>query len=98
VQPVCSACIETAAADGRDRAPQQCTTRLQTVNQPTVIRVCIRHHPGLKRYVHVFLPQSFDGKTQFPIWVQLHGVFWATMGDAAMQAGRPINGTDIIPK
>lgn len=34
-----------------------------------------------ERYVHVYLPPAFDGTTQWPIWVHLHGVFWATMGD-----------------
>jgi enterochelin esterase-like enzyme len=36
---------------------------------------------GVERYVHVYLPSDFDGTTQWPIWVHLHGVFWATMGD-----------------
>lgn len=31
--------------------------------------------------MHVYLPPSYDGTTQWPIWVHLHGVFWATMGD-----------------
>lgn len=31
--------------------------------------------------MHVYLPPAFDGTTQWPIWVHLHGVFWATMGD-----------------
>lgn len=47
--------------------------------------VCAHNCPcgatGAERYVHVYLPPSYDGSTQWPIWVHLHGVFWATMGD-----------------
>ncbi|KAI8471377.1 MAG: hypothetical protein J3K34DRAFT_520610 [Monoraphidium minutum] len=55
------------------------------------------NHQGRSRYVHVFLPPTYDGTKTFPIWIHLHGVFWATMGGATEQAGRPVNSTDIIP-
>lgn len=45
-------------------------------------------HAGAERYVHVYLPPSYDGSTQWPIWVHLHGVFWATMGDIGARVGR----------
>lgn len=32
-----------------------------------------------------------------PTRSHLHGVFWATMGGATEQAGRPVNSTDITP-
>lgn len=40
---------------------------------------------GAERYVHVYFPPSYDGTSQWPIWVHLHGVFWATMGDIGKQ-------------
>jgi hypothetical protein len=39
--------------------------------------------PGLSRYVHAYLPKSFDGTKSFPIWVHLHGVFWVRSSAAA---------------
>jgi hypothetical protein len=29
--------------------------------------------PGQGRYVHIYLPPTYDGVTQFPVWVHLHG-------------------------
>lgn len=40
---------------------------------------------GRKRFAHVFLPDSYDGSKKFPLWVHLHGVFWATMSNVAEQ-------------
>jgi hypothetical protein len=28
---------------------------------------------GQGRYVHIYLPPTYDGVTQFPVWVHLHG-------------------------
>ncbi|WIA19613.1 hypothetical protein OEZ85_005551 [Tetradesmus obliquus] len=55
-------------------------------------------HQGQGRYAHIYLPASYDGATQFPVWVHLHGVFWATMGDIGQLVGKAVNGTDVIPK
>jgi hypothetical protein len=33
----------------------------------------------------VYLPSSYDGSKQFPLWVHLHGVFWQTMGNIRQQ-------------
>lgn len=40
---------------------------------------------GIRRYVHIYLPAGYDGVTPFPLWVELHGVFWATMGGVIKQ-------------
>lgn len=55
-------------------------------------------HAGLGRYVHAYLPKGYDGgTTPYPLWVQLHGVFWSTMGDIGELTGRPVNATDVSP-
>jgi hypothetical protein len=40
---------------------------------------------GRQRWAHVFLPKSYDGRKRFPMWVHLHGVFWASMGGIGQQ-------------
>lgn len=37
------------------------------------------------RYVHIYFPKGYDGKTTYPLWIHLHGVFWATMGNITTQ-------------
>lgn len=54
-------------------------------------------HQGRQRWAHVFLPKSYDGRKRFPMWMHLHGVFWASMGGIGQQVGGPVDGTDIIP-
>jgi hypothetical protein len=64
-----------------------CLEAYQVIN-PALIDSCVSLpadstllFAGAERYVHVYLPPAYDGATQWPIWVHLHGVFWATMGD-----------------
>lgn len=40
---------------------------------------------GRKRWAHVYLPSSYDGSKQFPVWFHLHGVFWNTMDNISQK-------------
>ncbi|GBF97532.1 hypothetical protein Rsub_10455 [Raphidocelis subcapitata] len=95
-----------AAADACKVGDSQCWCKSAPINgvwQPNkdpllpACRVYYKHN-GLERYVHIYLPPTYDGKKTFPVWIHLHGVFWATMGGVGKAAGRPVNGTDVIPK
>lgn len=63
--------------------------------QPGILTIVLQLHTlystlaaaGRKRWAHVYLPPSYDGSKQFPLWVHLHGVYWATMDNISQKVG-----------
>ena len=52
---------------------------------------------GTDRKANVFIPPSYDGRTKFPIWMHIHGVYWASMGDVSARAGYTVPAIDATP-
>jgi enterochelin esterase-like enzyme len=54
-------------------------------------------HAGDWRFFNVFFPKDFNQRRQYPLWIHIHGVYWATMGDISSQMGYTVPAMDATP-
>lgn len=70
----------------------------QTFRAPLLPTCTLRiQHQGSARKVNVYLPNNYNPSRAYPMWVQLHGNFWATMGGINTQVGFNPDAAEVTP-
>ncbi|GBF89407.1 hypothetical protein Rsub_01979 [Raphidocelis subcapitata] len=55
-------------------------------------------HQDRERTFNIFLPRAYDARAQkYPVWVHLHGVYWASMDDISARMGFTVQATEATP-